>query len=82
MRGLHVRAIEPRSPQTQPEQLDLGFDAQPARSLERPGRVHDRRADAAVSATRCIQRGAELLDETLLGLDVKRDNVVHPVGYF
>ncbi|MRZ90436.1 hypothetical protein GKD23_20135, partial [Odoribacter splanchnicus] len=30
----------------------------------------------------CIQRGAELLDESLLELDVKRDNVVHPVGYF
>ncbi len=24
----------------------------------------------------------QFLDETLLGLDVKRDNVVHPVGYF
>ena len=30
----------------------------------------------------CIQRGTELLDESLLELDVKRDNVVHPVGYF
>ena len=37
---------------------------------------------AAASATRCIQRGTELLDESLLELDVKRDNVVHPVGYF
>ena len=30
----------------------------------------------------CIQRGAELLDESLLGLDIKKENVVHPVGYF
>ena len=30
----------------------------------------------------CIQRGTELLDESLLELDVKRDNVVHPVGSF
>ncbi|MCL2492135.1 MAG: DNA polymerase IV [Coriobacteriia bacterium] len=29
----------------------------------------------------CIQRGIELTDEALLGLDIKNDNTVHPVGY-
>jgi DNA polymerase-4 len=29
-----------------------------------------------------IQRGIELTDTSLAGLDVKRDNVVHPVGFF
>lgn len=29
-----------------------------------------------------IQRGIELTDESLLSLDIKDDNTVHPVGYF
>ena len=30
----------------------------------------------------CIIRGTELLDESLVGLDIKSENTVHPVGYF
>lgn len=63
-----------------PQQLDLGFDARRADARgpwTRPSTSYARRF-----GNTCIQRGAELLDETLLGLDVKRDNVVHPVGYF
>ena len=30
----------------------------------------------------CIVRGAELLDGSLAGLDIKDENTVHPVGYF
>ena len=78
LRGLHVRASG-LVPVDAPEQLELPFDAR-RRVLED--------LDEAVDELRrrfgntCIQRGAELLDESLLELDVKRDNVVHPVGYF
>ena len=30
----------------------------------------------------CIVRGTELLDASLVGLDIKEENTVHPVGYF
>ena len=30
----------------------------------------------------CIIRGTELLDATLVGVDIKDENTVHPVGYF
>ncbi len=30
----------------------------------------------------CIIRGTELLDESLVGMDIKDENTVHPVGYF
>ena len=30
----------------------------------------------------CIVRGTELLDASLVGLDIKDENTVHPVGYF
>ena len=62
-----------------PEQLELPLDAR---------RHAAERLDAAIDGLRrrfgntCIQRGVELADESLRGLDVKRDNVVHPVGYF
>lgn len=78
LRGLHVRASG-LVPVDAPEQLELPFDAR-RRVLED--------LDEAVDELRrrfgntCIQRGTELLDESLLELDVKRDNVVHPVGYF
>ena len=78
LRGLHVRASG-LVPVDAPEQLELPFDAR-RRVLED--------LDEAVDELRrrfgntCIQRGSELLDESLLDLDVKRDNVVHPVGYF
>ncbi len=78
LRGLHVRTLN-LEPVDAPQQLDLGFDVR-RRMLED--------LDETIDELRlrfgntCIQRGAELLDESLLELDVKRDNVVHPVGYF
>ena len=30
----------------------------------------------------CIQRGVELLDESLHGLDIKGEHTIHPVGFF
>ena len=78
LRGLHVRASN-LEPADVPQQLDLGFDAR-RRMLEDLDETVDELRRRFGNT--CIQRGAELLDETLLGLDVKRDNVVHPVGYF
>lgn len=78
LRGLHVRASN-LEPCDAPQQLELPFDAR--RSM-----LED--LDETIDGLRrrfgntCIQRGAELLDESLLDLDIKKDNVVHPVGYF
>lgn len=30
----------------------------------------------------CVQRGIELMDDALRGVDIKGENTVHPVGYF
>lgn len=78
LRGLHVRASN-LEPMDAPQQLELPFDAH-RRVLED--------LDETIDGLRrrfgntCIQRGTELLDESLLDLDVKKENVVHPVGYF
>ncbi|MBC5585435.1 DNA polymerase IV [Eggerthella sp. NSJ-70] len=78
LRGLHVCASN-LEPCAAPQQLELPFDAH-RRVLED--------LDETIDGLRrrfgntCIQRGAELLDESLLDLDVKKENVVHPVGYF
>ena len=37
---------------------------------------------AKLSSMSPVPRSAQLLDESLLGLDIKKENVVHPVGYF
>ena len=66
-------------PSDAPQQLDLGFDARQ--------RVLDG-LDEAIDGLRrrfgnaCVRRGVELLDESLIDVDVKRDNTVHPVGWF
>lgn len=79
LRGLGVRAggLVPRDA---PLQVDL-FDDYGER--ERMDRL-----DAAVDGLRgrfgnsCVRRMGELVDDSLAGLDIKRDNVVHPVGFF
>ena len=79
LRGIHVRASD-LEPAGESPQAAL-FDADPRRTGMEA-------LDASVDDLRrrfgntCIQRGAELLDESLLGLDIKKENVVHPVGYF
>lgn len=30
---------------------------------------------------KCVHRAVELTDEVMSGLDIKRDNTVHPVGF-
>lgn len=78
LRGLHVRASG-LVPMDEPQQLELAFD-QRQRMLEDLDETIDELRRRFGNT--CIQRGTELLDESLLELDIKRDNVVHPVGYF
>jgi DNA polymerase-4 len=62
-----------------PMQLSL-FEDEQAQRLEQ--------LDSAIDSLRsrfgntCIVRGIELGDESLRGIDIKQDNVVHPVGVF
>ena len=78
VRGLHVRASN-LEPCDAPQQLELAFDARRRMLEDLDETIDDLRRRFGNT---CIQRGAELLDESLLGLDIKKENVVHPVGYF
>ena len=79
LRALHVRAsrLEPFSAC---RQLDLFGDEEARMAAER--------LDLAIDGTRrrfgnrAVMRLCELVDPTLMGLDIKADNVIHPVGYF
>ncbi len=79
IRALHVRASGLVSAD-EPLQEDL-FGG-----VERQLRAE--RLDAAVDELRrrfgnlCVRRAAELADDAMDELDIKRDNIVHPVGYF
>ena len=79
LRALHVRAsgLEPF------EQVQ-----QPTLFHNEERRVAAERLDMAIDDLRrrfgnsCVRRVAELTDESLTGLDIKADNVIHPVGFF
>lgn len=66
-------------PMDVPVQCELFGDAEETERLER--------LDLATDALRerfgntCVKRAAELTDEAMSGLDIKRDNTVHPVGF-
>lgn len=78
LRAVHVRATG-LVPMDAPVQPDLFGDEEEILKLER--------LDFAVDVLRgrfgnaCVRRGVELTDETMAGLDIKRDNTVHPVGF-
>lgn len=78
LRGLHVRASN-LEPMDAPQQLELPFDMR-LRMLEDLDETIDELRRRFGNT--CIRRGSELLDESLLDLDIKKENVVHPVGYF
>lgn len=79
LRALHVRASS-LVPAWGPVQLDLFGDEERRCRLQRlDGAVDDLRRRFG---NRCVRRLTELSDESIAGLDIKADNVVHPVGYF
>lgn len=49
--------------------------------------VRMERLDLAIDALRvrfgntCVKRAVELTDDVMSGLDIKRDNTVHPIGF-
>ncbi len=77
VRGLMVRASD-LVPVSAPEQLSI-FDDDGDSALEH--------LDMAIDSLRrrfgntIVQRGIELMDESLLGVDIKGENTVHPIGF-
>lgn len=79
LRALHVRATN-LVPRDEEPQMTL-FDPL-------PNRAQAERLDGAVDELRrrfgntCLVRGVEMTDESLAGLDIKADNIVHPESFF
>ena len=79
LRALHVRA-------TGLVPVDLPW--QPGLFGDEQGRMVAERLDFCIDELRrrfgnaCVRRLGELADPSLAGLDIKADNVIHPVGYF
>lgn len=79
LRALHVRAsgLEP---------LDQPF--QPTLFGTEQARAAAERLDFCIDDLRarfgntCVRRLSELVDPSMAGVDIKADNVIHPVGYF
>ena len=73
---MHVRVTN-LVPMDVPVQCELFGDAEKTERLER--------LDLAIDALRgrfgntCVKRAVELTDEVMSGLDIKRDNTIHPV---
>lgn len=78
LRAVHVRVTN-LVPMDVPVQCELFGNAEETERLER--------LDLAIDALRgrfgntCVKRAVELTDEVMSGLDIKRDNTVHPVGF-
>ena len=78
LRAVHVRVTN-LVPMDVPVQCELFGNAEEVERLER--------LDLAIDALRgrfgntCVKRAVELTDEVMSGLDIKRDNTVHPVGF-
>lgn len=78
LRAIHVRVTN-LVPMDVPVQCDLFGDAAEVVRMER--------LDLAIDALRvrfgntCVKRAVELTDDVMSGLDIKRDNTVHPIGF-
>ncbi|MGI6221212.1 MAG: DNA polymerase Y family protein [Coriobacteriales bacterium] len=79
LRAIGVRACN-LVPVEVPLQGDLFSDMERREGLERLDHAIDGLRNRFGNA--CVRRLAELADDTLTDLDIKRDNVVHPVGFF
>lgn len=78
IRAIHIRATN-LSPLDNPLQYDLFGNTEKTLKHEQ--------LDFAIDAlrsrfgNRCVHRSVELTDEVMGGLDIKRDNTVHPIGF-
>ena len=77
-RAIHVRATN-LSSMLEPMQHDLFGDVERISKLERLDLVIDKLRRRF--GNKCVHRAVELTDEVMSGLDIKRDNTVHPVGF-
>ena len=78
IRALHVRACNLSSARAA-RQGDLFGEVERREALERlDGAIDDLRSRMGNS---CVMRGVELADGSLEGIDIQRDNVIHPVSY-
>lgn len=78
VRAIHVRATN-LSSMDDPLQCDLFGDADETLKAERLDLAIDELRSRF--GNRCVHRAVELTDEVMGGLDIKRDNTVHPVGF-
>ncbi|MCI8424643.1 MAG: DNA polymerase IV [Adlercreutzia sp.] len=78
IRAIHVRATN-LVPMDAPLQHDLFGSAEEVLRRERLDLAVD--ALRARFGNRCVHRAVELTDEVMGGLDIKRDNTVHPIGF-
>lgn len=78
LRGISIRVTN-LIPMDRPVQHDLFGDTEAIEKQEK--------LDFTIDALRhrfgnkCVHRVVELTDETMKGLDIKRDNTVHPIGF-
>ena len=78
IRAIHVRATN-LSSMDDPLQCDIFGDAEEALRAERLDLAIDELRSRF--GNRCVHRAVELTDEVMGGLDIKRDNTVHPIGF-
>lgn len=78
VRALHVR-VSDLSSRAEPVQLSLLGEDPAAQWEDLDGAIDDLRRRFGNT---CVVRGAELVDATLAGTDIKGENTVHPVGWF
>jgi DNA polymerase-4 len=78
LRSLHVCATDLEAIGTS-EQLSLFDDSDTSNLEQLDATIDDLRRRFGNS---CIIRGVELSDQSLKGIDIKQENVVHPVSFF
>ena len=78
IRAIHVRTTN-LSSMLDPIQHDIFGDVEKVQKLERLDLVIDKLRRRF--GNKCVYRAVELTDEVMSGLDIKRDNTVHPIGF-
>ena len=78
IRAIHVRTTN-LSSMLEPTQHDIFGDVERVGKLEKLDLVIDKLRRRF--GNKCVHRAVELTDEVMSGLDIKRDNTVHPVGF-